>query len=242
MHRLISEMKLEMLKDTIGPLSPAQQIECLNNWSVTGRTAMGRYAERGRPMSETCLVFQLLVETKADPSVRCSKGLTPLHLASMRVDLSGSLAKPDPQSRIVSFLLALHDEGVDIAVEARESIDDCTALLVALASSAKSGKATEGLIRRRINIDSRCYPRKDDESTLFGTCDQGETPLMMAVRMEDERALRLLLEVGADVNQQSDRGYTAAHVACINGESSALEILFEHPHLELRSASSLLKP
>jgi ankyrin repeat protein len=37
------------------------------------------------------------------------------------------------------------------------------------------------------------------------------------------------------VNQESDRGFTAAHVACINGEAEALQLLLSHPHIELSS-------
>jgi hypothetical protein len=33
----------------------------------------------------------------------------------------------------------------------------------------------------------------------------------------------------------SDRGFTAAHVASINGEPAALEMLLNHPHIEISS-------
>ena len=194
-HSHILSMDCEKLKRDLSDLSPERRFECLNNWAVTGKTALGYYAAIGSPdpSDKPCPVFELLITYGADPSVRCGSGLTPLIICCTRTDLAGS--RKHMQSKIVGMLLSLHDCGVDVAVDARESIEDCTALLVSLASGEHASKSSNELIRRRINIDSRCYPREAKGSTLWGTCDQGETPLMMCVRMEDEKSLKKLLEV-----------------------------------------------
>lgn len=56
----------------------------------------------------------------------------------------------------------------------------------------------------------------------------GQTPLMMAVLMGKDEAVRILLRAGADTSVGEKDGYTPCHGAGFQGRSAIMKILLEH--------------
>ena len=63
-----------------------------------------------------------------------------------------------------------------------------------------------------------------------------ETPLMIAALREREKMVEIFLKNGADVHVRNEKGYTAAHNACLKVSSSILGLarknymVFCYPH------------
>lgn len=54
------------------------------------------------------------------------------------------------------------------------------------------------------------------------------TSLLIAVKFGGSRSLRTLIEKGADIFARDERGYTAMHIACENGNPSSMRTILEH--------------
>lgn len=90
-------------------------------------------------------------------------------------------------------------------------IAGCTTLHTA--ASKGNVKAIERLVNEEANIDE--------------TDDNGKTPLMYAVILNQKESVMALLKAGADVNTQSDTGNTALHEAILQGNSKFCSLLLE---------------
>jgi ankyrin repeat protein len=55
----------------------------------------------------------------------------------------------------------------------------------------------------------------------------GDTPLHIAVIQGDVRAIKLLLDAGADIHALGETGYTALHYAVAHGRPEAVRALLE---------------
>ena len=99
-------------------------------------------------------------------------------------------------------------------------------LVLALALTPTSAKNNRDLLRAvrdnnpaMVNIALKA----GDKHALVG--DDGDTPLMLAVRLDKYKALKALIKAKADVGVHDAAGYTCMHVAADVGAARSIQVL-----------------
>jgi ankyrin repeat protein len=198
-------------------------------------------------------VVDLLLRAGATPDLADDTGATPLYLAC--VNRSGPMverllqARANPNAALVSGetvlmtcartgeatgVRALLTRGAN--VNATEPGHHQTALMWAAAQSEP--KAVEALLEGGADVRarSRSYTqtvtsevtqRAGREELNYTVPRGGSTPLLFAARSGDAESARLLIEAGADVNDELPDGASALVVAAHSGHTSAATLLLE---------------
>jgi ankyrin repeat protein len=198
-------------------------------------------------------VVDLLLRAGATPDLADDTGATPLYLAC--VNRSGPMverllqARANPNAALVSGetvlmtcartgeatgVRALLTRGAN--VNATEPGHHQTALMWAAAQSQP--KAVEALLEGGADVRarSRSYTqtvtsevtqRAGREELNYTVPRGGSTPLLFAARSGDAESARLLIEAGADVNDELPDGASALVVAAHSGHTSAATLLLE---------------
>jgi ankyrin repeat protein len=198
-------------------------------------------------------VVDLLLRAGATPDLADDTGATALYLAC--VNRSGPMverllqARANPNAALVSGetvlmtcartgeatgVRALLTRGAN--VNATEPGHHQTALMWAAAQSQP--KAVEALLEGGADVRarSRSYTqtvtsevtqRAGREELNYTVPRGGSTPLLFAARSGDAESARLLIEAGADVNDELPDGASALVVAAHSGHTSAATLLLE---------------
>jgi ankyrin repeat protein len=198
-------------------------------------------------------VVDLLLRAGATPDLADDTGATALYLAC--VNRSGPMverllqARANPNAALVSGetvlmtcartgeatgVRALLTRGAN--VNATEPGHHQTALMWAAAQSEP--KAVEALLEGGADVRarSRSYTqtvtsevtqRAGREELNYTVPRGGSTPLLFAARSGDAESARLLIEAGADVNDELPDGASALVVAAHSGHTSAATLLLE---------------
>lgn len=151
-------------------------------------------------------IITALLERGASVDLRDSNGRTALINAIM--------------FRHFSVARALLDSGADINLRDNEGI---TALHCAVYSTRKTSNDTEQLIRSLVSKGAAV-----DHLDLNNT-----TPLYLAIARNHNAIVKLLLEYGANLLLQSDRGYDAIHRAVMNNDAEMVELLLEQQGVDV---------
>ena len=128
-----------------------------------------------------------------------------------------ALAK-EKREEIFDKVLARLDEGVKV-----NSIDGRGRTALILASSG--GNDNLHLVKLLLNHQPKFlrWLRKIDAKSHYGN-----TALILASRFGSSKIVKALLDAGANVNAENDRGYTALRQAKKHGYTETARILIEH--------------
>ena len=165
-----------------------------------------------------------LLRAGADPNLALHTGETPLMTAAR----TGSL-------RAVRLLLV-----AGANVNARESSRSQTALMWAI--SERHPDVTALLLEFGADVKARTNIRRTlvnsgadgtqrlttDRTDLFDEEEGGFTPILFAARAGDDRSARLLLEKGANAEDQAPTGASALVVAAHSAQPAVAMVLLDH--------------
>jgi ankyrin repeat protein len=202
----------------------------VNAVQLDGATALGWAVHWGNAEA-----VDLLLKAGADVKAANRLNATPLYLAAESGNdlLIGKLlaAGADPNQTVLSqgetplmfaarsgkveAVRLLLDSGAN--VEAAEKMSGSVAL--SWAAEQSHPEVLKLLIARGAKVDTRTTGPTPEEA--------GITPLILATREGDLGSMKILLDAGAPIDQQSGNGNTALLVAALNGNAEALHLLLE---------------
>ena len=145
-------------------------------------------------------VARILIECGANVTARNKKGETPLHLSSL---YQPEIDEPPEYGAAVTRMLQALEHGEDVTPQ----VEDVKTTL----QLTKSAEMARLLIEHGADVMA-----KDKD---------GETPLHLALKEEEDGVARMLIELGADVTAQNNNGETPLHSA---RNVEIARMLFEH--------------
>ncbi|XP_076453246.1 rabankyrin-5-like [Babylonia areolata] len=178
------------------------------------------------------LIVQALMEHSAEVNTQDAEGKTPIHLAI------------ENQHPVIISLLLSHPN-LKLALKDRSGHTPFAAAMMTRNNRAaqaildREPTAAEQVDNRGRNFLHTAIQKSDIESVLFlisvhanvnsRTQDQHHlTPLHLAVMAGSEIIVRNLLLAGASVNEKTQTGETALHLAAVRDHSSIVSILIEN--------------
>ena len=155
---------------------------------------------------------RVLLDLGADPNLRCSTGLTPLHYAAMCNSVYAA------KCNAVEVLQLLLDHGADHSIRAE---DVSTALVTAGLGLGPKSEAVKLLLQRGANASD------------FNV--NGETVLHGAILDNDADLVQFILEQGIDLSIRCSKGGSALHLAAFKGYVDIVKLLLHYgADVELR--------
>jgi ankyrin repeat protein len=180
-----------------------------------------------------------LLEHGADPNLTNKGGWTPLYLATDNRNIEGGdypVRKGDMDH--LDFIKLLLDKGANVNARMKDSTETRTVFTnqwldengaTAFLRASQSGD----IILMKLLLAHGADPKIN---TLLGV-----TPLQVAAgigwvdgityewsREQTTEAVKLLVDLGLDVNAQADTGRTAMHGAAHKGATAVVQVLFDH--------------
>ena len=189
----------------------------IDQCDAAGNTALHYAAEKGRAAS-----IAVLMEFKADPTIRNTAGLAPLHKAVN--------ANEEPAT------FALLNAGVN--VDTRTTGENPNRTILHLAAESGLQRMVEKLVEHGANIDildsgfrtaaKIAFDKGHGEIARFldtNQLDSGITDLDRAIIDGNEVRVRELVRAGASLSSKDNRGLTPLHRAARGGNASILKFL-----------------
>jgi ankyrin repeat protein len=181
----------------------------------------------------------LLLDRGADPNIANNGGWTPLYIATDNRNIeNGDYPTRKPDMDHLNFIRLLLDHGANVNARMKDSTETRTIFThqwlyedgaTAFLRASQSGD----VVLMRLLLEHGVDPKI---ATANGT-----TPLMVASgigwvegvtnemgRKENLEAVKLLLDLGADVNAVDGDGRTALHGAAHKGRNEVVQLLVEH--------------
>jgi len=147
-----------------------------------------------------------LVRQGADLNMTLSEGLLPLVLAANNCDVETCKVLLQLGARLDGSVGVLSRE-TPLSISVRAGLADAVATLISLGSDVN---IIVTFCSERLSADAfQLYP--------------GSTVLQSAVFRRNLRIIRQLVDAGADVNRADCSGNTALHLACLDGDESAVD-------------------
>ena len=147
-----------------------------------------------------------LVRQGADLNMTLSEGLLPLVLAANNCDVETCKVLLQLGARLDGSGGVLSRE-TPLTISVRAGLADAVATLISLGSDVN---ITVDFCSERLSADAfQLYP--------------GSTVLQLAVFRRNLLIIRQLVDAGADVNHADCSGNTALHLACLDGDESAVD-------------------
>eukprot|EP00934_Nitzschia_sp_Nitz4_P001006 Nitzschia sp. Nitz4//scaffold362_size15054//6449//7075//NITZ4_008900-RA/size15054-processed-gene-0.11-mRNA-1//-1//CDS//3329549244//1006//frame0 len=103
-------------------------------------------------------------------------------------------------------------------------------LLLALAPTARSLSIHDAVVENDVEAIREAIAVHGEDINTIGT--GGQTPLVSAVLKGKLEAVKVLLELGADVTIPEKDGYTVMHAAAFQGRARILQVLAAHKNAD----------
>jgi ankyrin repeat protein len=194
----------------------------------------------------------LLLQQGADVNAKHKGGLTPLHLAAIRCDLSIAIillqsgaeinaCKDDDwtplhhtcQNGDVDVTHLLLKSGANPNAISKEGLTPLHVAAVGISENTTTTLETEVSVTGK---GPRCLDHEEVTRLLIASgadvnarkAGDGATPLILAVYKSRSAVVKALLDNGADVNSASSDGWTALHIAAGNASEPLIHLLEQY--------------